>query len=474
MQHYLVISIRFLDGRYHGRTDDGRASEWPPSPMRLFQAMVAGAKARWSDARVAAFEWLERRNPPLAIAPDAEEGRSILTYVPNNNDPGTNIRTAKSIRPRLLKTDRLVEYVWPLEADGDDLIHAETLASCARHVRALGWGIDLAIGNGQITDQLPVPNPARRTYRPVPNDVRAGSLDLRVPAPGSIASLERVYAGSLSRFATPGTLTIEADRSVFATVSYSASSHRPFCAFRFVRDEDDPAAYRPAHIKQIAGQLRHLAAAAAMQSGIDRAVIDGMIHGHPTEGPRLSILPLPSVGHRHVDGLIRRVAFVEPFGSDGALCEALSKALQGKTLAFEGACGCAPAELDRIGRGDPVVRHYRNESRAWASTTPVLLPGHNERRQQRRDHVKSIERAQALVCKSLQQAGIDTPAEVTIDQVPFWPGTLHARQYDPRDKLAHLPRYHVLIKFDRPISGPLSIGAGRHVGFGILAGCDEE
>ncbi|MGY6217850.1 type I-G CRISPR-associated protein Csb2 [Methylolobus aquaticus] len=35
--HALWVSLRFLDGRYYG------AGDWPPSPFRLLQALVAAA-----------------------------------------------------------------------------------------------------------------------------------------------------------------------------------------------------------------------------------------------------------------------------------------------------------------------------------------------------------------------------------------------------------------------------------------------
>ncbi|MBX9622589.1 MAG: type I-U CRISPR-associated protein Cas5/Cas6, partial [Gemmataceae bacterium] len=40
------VSVTFLDPAFHGRGDGGEP-EWPPSPLRLFQAVVAAAAARW-------------------------------------------------------------------------------------------------------------------------------------------------------------------------------------------------------------------------------------------------------------------------------------------------------------------------------------------------------------------------------------------------------------------------------------------
>ena len=48
MTCFLVLSTRFLDDRYHGLTVHGERAEWPPSPFRLFQALVAAYLLRGS------------------------------------------------------------------------------------------------------------------------------------------------------------------------------------------------------------------------------------------------------------------------------------------------------------------------------------------------------------------------------------------------------------------------------------------
>ena len=71
--HALLIELRWPGGRFHGvRDSGGRDSfvpEWPPSPFRLFQALVDGAfTGRWAAEdpadKVAAFTWLEGLPPP--------------------------------------------------------------------------------------------------------------------------------------------------------------------------------------------------------------------------------------------------------------------------------------------------------------------------------------------------------------------------------------------------------------------------
>src|SRR5712692_11692388 len=81
MSSALVISVRLQDGRYHG------AGDWPPSPARLFQALVAGAGLSGPLQREVrdALEWLERRPPPLVGAPLPRRGQRVMFYMPNND-----------------------------------------------------------------------------------------------------------------------------------------------------------------------------------------------------------------------------------------------------------------------------------------------------------------------------------------------------------------------------------------------------
>src|SRR6516165_10389097 len=62
---YFCVSVAFLDPAFHGRRDGGEL-EWPPSPLRLFQALLAASAARWReslfhDYAVPALKWLERQ-----------------------------------------------------------------------------------------------------------------------------------------------------------------------------------------------------------------------------------------------------------------------------------------------------------------------------------------------------------------------------------------------------------------------------
>ena len=127
----LLIELRLLADRYHGRDD------WPPSPFRLFQALVAGAYGgRWraesEDDKDAAFRWLERLAPPLVAAPPKRALAATTYFVPNHDldavggDPRrvSEIRVGKVIRPLMFDAAGPILYAWPSD-DGEE--HAARL-----------------------------------------------------------------------------------------------------------------------------------------------------------------------------------------------------------------------------------------------------------------------------------------------------------------------------------------------------------
>jgi CRISPR-associated protein Csb2 len=119
MPHALLLSVRFHDGRYHGRP------EWPPSPARLFQALVAGAAKGEALCREDrdALAWLEQLEPPLIAAPTVRAGNGFRNYVPNNDldavggDPRRigEIKAPKLIKPWLFDVRVPLLYAWQFE-----------------------------------------------------------------------------------------------------------------------------------------------------------------------------------------------------------------------------------------------------------------------------------------------------------------------------------------------------------------------
>ena len=155
----LVIAVRLLDGRYHG------VGDWPPSPFRLFQALIAGAYGgRWraesagvQQQKDAAFAWLEKLDPPHIAAPAKIAGRATTYFVPNNDldAVGGNprrvaeIRAGKVVRPILFAADTPFLYAWPFAGAEAP---ARLLCELAPRLHTLGRGVDPAFAVAEIDD----------------------------------------------------------------------------------------------------------------------------------------------------------------------------------------------------------------------------------------------------------------------------------------------------------------------------------
>ena len=274
--NHLLLTIRFLDGRYHGKTD-GEQREWPPSPMRLFAALVAGAKARWSDHRRDAFLWLEGLPPPIIRTTASQQGAELLTYVPNNNsDSGGIVHTAKVIKPTLLDDPPVVEYLWRIRPE--DREHAQVIAQAARHIRALGWGIDMAIGHGRVLDSRPSIGHLAE-WKPRESGI-GGGASLRVPVKGSLDSLEKTYAASLNRIRTGGEVHDQPGPPVCNQPHLCPSRRPSVLHFTLETPDEETVACRPQHIKELVGMIRCLAARKTKSAG-DRLDVARVILGHP-------------------------------------------------------------------------------------------------------------------------------------------------------------------------------------------------
>jgi CRISPR-associated protein Csb2 len=206
MSHALVISIRLYEGRYHG------ASEWPPAPARLFQALVAGAglSGPLENRDREGLEWLERLNAPIVGAPRKRDGHSVTLYVPNNDldkaggDPlriAEIRRSQKVFRPRLVDPNTPFVYAWTFDENQDSTRKAALVIALAERLYQFGRGIDFACAWGELLERgtlekqiLVYPG---TIHRP---SLRGEGLALKCPAPGSLKSLDDRYLASGQRF----------------------------------------------------------------------------------------------------------------------------------------------------------------------------------------------------------------------------------------------------------------------------------
>lgn len=523
MNSVLCFTVRYLDPvpRFHGRGADGDP-EWPPSPLRLFQALVCAAATRWRDDQFRdyaqpALRWLEGRAPFIVAPQTADASFGYRMYVPNNSgdlmtaawargDTETSMakfRVEKDVRPTHLSGEA-VHYLCPLAGELTEQVKGwvATLEAAARSITHLGWGVDMVAADAKVITQVEADKLPGHRWRVVPS----GGTPLRVPKAGTLDDLMRKHEAFLGRLSADGFKPVP-PLQCFDVVGYASptvpsatpAAPRPMAAFeihRTIDDQEKPefagkSRFRPFHhvrkVATVAGMVRHTAASVARQMGKDVDWVNAHILGHgnekdgqATSDERLIFLPLPSIQPVVGVGGIRRVLVV---GWQG--CEVwsdLRRRLNGYELIDRDTCQPV-AMLSHVPIADKGVTPFTDAARTWSTVTPVILPGHDDPdglRMKLKERVNAEEqkhllerldsRIVALLWKAFHQAGWSadalTGAELEYRRV----GWLHGLELAGSYVLSKVPypRYHVRVTFRQPVRGPIAIGAGRYRGFGLF------
>jgi CRISPR-associated protein Csb2 len=469
----LRITIHFLQPYSHGRGEDG-SPEWPPSPLRMFQALVAAVAARGAtDARakaLAALRWLERQPPPEIVAPAAHPATGYRLYVPDN--VGDKVGQAWAVgRSADIADYRTEKDVFPMRLEGASLHyvfrdiegvdeHIDALRAAARSVTHLGWGIDMVAADAATTAE------PLEGERWIPG--KRGGPSLRWCVPGTFDALEQRHSQFLRRL-EGGVFRPVSPLTAYVSVPYAKATDptpRAIAPFRLVAPlTADRLSFEPARrARDIAAWVRHAVGELSEHWPFGEA--RSIVHGHDprvgegaASGPRLSFLPLPTITPRRAEG-IARVLVVPTQGLD-AQTAWLRAHLAGQELIWRGR---VIAMLEPLPESDWVLRQYVGKSDRWSTVTPVVLPGHD-------DHSRA--KAERLIRKAFLQAGlapelVDGIRELAWRQAGFRPGVEHASRYLPPDKVSG-PRYHVRVRFPEKILGPLAVGSGRYRGVGVFA-----
>ncbi len=524
MPSHFCLSIRFLDPAFHGRRDGG-LPEWPPSPLRVFQSLLAAATRRRVEGE-SALKWLEGQTAPTLVTPAGVTASGYRLSVPNNAmdivakawcrgnnsntgdaNPATH-RTMKNVRPTLLIGSDAVHYLWPLTEPLTDEVrgYLERLCDTARSVVALGWGIDMALGHGAVvSDEQAAALPGERW---LPGG-QATDDGLRVPVQGTLDALMHRHKRFLNRLDSdmltpPPVLN-------YATVEYRRATDpppRPVAAFSLLKlDASGFRAFETARrALTVAGMMRHAAKLVAEHAGWAEPKVNAFILGHGESKDsdehvavglrRFAFLPLPSIEARGQDkarvvGSVRR-AILTAFGDEcGEEITWARRALSGQELIDEDKKQPI-ALLSLLPETEKIVRYYTRPAASWATVTPVVLPGyddpaHYRRRLKRGTDLKEQkqllgrlnDRVESLLRRAITQAGLSQVladrAELEWRKVGFWPGTDLAQRYGVPDHLRRFPRFHVRINWrdanGRPVQvrGPVCIGGGRFCGLGLFA-----
>lgn len=477
MAEYLRLTIRFLQPLAHGR-GDGDQPEWPPSPFRVFQALVAAAAARWNERlmlqhAVPALRWLQAQpNPEIVGCVGVASTAPTQFYVPDNTADllvaswkrgeleKVTKRTDKVVLPTHLDGEA-VHYLFPLGEEGR--CHVDLLRSAARSITHVGWGIDMVAADADVISETEADRLEGIRWRVA----QTGGVALRVPTPGTLDDLMWKHQNFLNRLTDEGFKPVPPLRE-FAVRHYRRSTDpelRPYCVFTILKpDATGNRAFNTARrTRDVAAWIRHAVAEVCQNEHWPDFL--PFVHGHSPNGNgpnnsqnsshRFQYLPLPTINStlNRVEA-IRRVMVVAPAGCEDRI-NFIRRRLIGHSLKWDG------EELGvlNIQPGKDWVRdQYTGTSATWTSVTPVILDGFNDR---------SAAKTNKLICRALRNAGVSIESEFEYQSFGFLPGVEPVQAFTRPEKL-HGTMVHIRLQFKHPISGPIAIGAGRYRGFGLL------
>ena len=464
----LAISVELLHGTFRGDPDGtantGRLSrgEWPPSPARLFAALVAadgtGQRCRVTDG--AELSWFERLPPP-AIHADGRPYHQLLQprYVVRHKgsaEKGTHqeyvgrLGAVNRAGARVTPRDPRVVYSWNVEPPPEEIL--DGLRRRAARVSYLG-----------ASDS---PVRVRVTTRPVGASCdpfmpdRRGELVLDVPAPGRLQVLDRMYdewcvrGSSVSRLQFPAL-----DQGV---------------RYRL------PGSDEPVDRGEVVAWLRLGTAISGRRLSVVTALFKeavlsqhqrifgeppAILHGHGFSESGYEIaryLALPDVGYRWSRGRIHGLALWLPPAQDRtARRQTREAAFAIKRLTGRGVdvTVAPPGGETRPLAANP--DRWLRRSRGWATAFPAI--------HERRGTLDLTE-----VARWCRHAGLSEPVAFRSARTPLVAGALDLAPVEVnRPGRPRLPYSHVELLFEQAVAGPVVIGSGRQRGFGLCVPVDD-
>lgn len=466
----LTISVEFLHGTF--RADpDGTANtggltrgEWPPSPARLFAALVAAdgtrSKCRVTDG--SELVWLEQLPPPEIHAHATPEHQCLVSrYVVKHTGSAFKSthqeyvgRTGALSRPGVRVSPRYpdVFYSWSVGPPNQAILRA--LRQRAARVGYLGCS-DSPVRMRVLTD---IPGPREWSDVFIPDE--RGNKVINVTAAGDTEILDRMYdvwrehGASVTRqqfpalrrgvrYRTPRTDELVNSGNVIAwlRLENAVSGRRVAVITKLFKDA---VLYNHQRIH-----------------GEPPPVLHG--HGYNGKGYELArYLALPDVGFPRSRGRIHGLALWMPLDCQEVEYNmARDAAFAIRHLAGHG------VKVDVVPREDErrpfaaCPKRWLQPSRSWVTAIPAI----HERR-------RTLDLAE--VTRWCRHASLPDPIAVRSLRTPLVRGAIDLMPVEVnRPNRPALPYSHVQIRFSQEVSGPVVIGSGRQRGFGLCIQVDD-
>ena len=487
----LAISVEFLHGVFRadpsGAASTGRAAaaEWPPSPSRLFAALVAadgtGPRCRVTDG--SELEWLEGLPAPVIHAngaPGCVHQRLLPRFVvlAKAGADGTRhqeyvARKTVLARPgaRVAPRDPRVTYFWkPPAAPPAGVLDALRLR-CAR----VGY-LGTADSPVRLRQSSEAPSDAvSEVFVPAAADGDADEcVAINVPAPGDVELLDMLYetwrerGPSVTRAQFPA-LQHEAwylPPSVSARSSKSERSE--VVAWLRLGENLRPGARRTAAVSGRRVSVLTALFKAAVLSRYDElfGTPPGVLHGHGFESEGYDLaryLALPDVGFRWSDGRIHGLALWMPAESTSVERQRARDAAHAVRRLVGG--GVDAAVWVRGPERRPVSaspQRWCGPSRRWATAFPAV-------------HERHGPVSLAEVTRWCRHAGLPEPTACRAARTPLARGGVDLAPPEVhRLGRRRMPYSHLELVFAEPVRGPVVVGAARQRGLGLCLPLDRK
>lgn len=184
--------------------------------------------------------------------------------------------------------------------------------------------------------------------------------------------------------------------------------------------------------------------------------------GSPLDEPHLAFFPL-----QHCGKLLSAMAFAAPRVLPPTDLQVLLELFARLRVLHLGPLGVWQIALC----DEPPGPSLAGPATHWASLTPVSYDRHPK---SRRAPAYRKEVADMIAC-ACERIGLPAPREVLVSRTSLHSGVPEAGDFPPLRRKDSSPRRHAhaVLVFDRPVAGPVLLGAGRYRGYGAFAPLDE-
>jgi len=455
--------MRFLNNRIYAG-GGGATIPWPPEPARLFSALVNAWGTSGEDPlERTLLEKLERTNPPKIYAPPLSSDISFDSFVPPNEfirdkNKSPRARQIKTWTTTTIKGTPEVYFFFEnrLKLNDDEFGTFKKLLSKVSRFGSSRNPVVL-----ELVEVGPTPN-----YLPVDAEsYHTSIIPVRVFYPGFLDDLERRH-----KYA-PQIRIIPARYWPYIYVENPMDYEPTFNLLpelRIAIEPSIPIEFWSVFVEKLRSKL-----IASAQSALGTSEKNlTWIHGHPpsksADDPlHIAIAPLAFVGSKWADGNVLGIAFLLPQkylhkrSELAATLWQLTNDPRANKLKF----GPWEAQLLPPAGNQKSLSPYRwtRKSRRWATITPVIWERHPRR----------LQDVASIVELMLKNANL--PRAVSYRAVPYSPlkGVPASKDFllSPRWKGLIT---HMVLKFEKPIPGPVLLGRGKYFGLGFFAPLPEE